>query len=677
MADTRFFQTTATMPQVDFGAIYDNAVAKREAKENRELEYMDSFKKVRGALTPGLKDLGQGYFNKIQDSLNEGDMSVDARRYRTDLYNQYQDVMASGLQYTQELNKREAQILSDPSKYNSPDVLIADLDDLRNTNITDLSQLENQFSKLPQLNKFKRFNIPTANVMDITSEFKRTVNENLFRDQDTGIIDPDKLKSTQAEFLNFKNLDNEDLEGIYAAALSHQGLLTNTTSDIGLVREYANDPERAKGLIEYYGDLFGATYRSQVEMDERTAAENKARQAEKALADSVFSYDVPENNTISLTPPRALKKNEKGELTNVVDTDVKAPKGSANNIAFITNIGSGPYYEDDKGVKKTIESIGLDTEGNPIVKITYDQKIETNDFRNENYKVTEVVPWTQIEKQGWNNLKQIQRILTTYGDMQNRFNSDQSRYSGLDKKTRPLNPNDPRNRPRPGEVIPSSGEETEIVSEEVVDTIEPEETQVRPLDPGMPMDVNDPNYQPINPGGGPQSAMEQIFGGLTMDIPSVSSPSDNTNPNLSPELRGASQAEEETVVTADPLPRREVEDTEVSETEMVEDDGKDRTLVERQYEEQDKIKALPNTQEVYNDIQSVSEIVKELDNADLDYGDQVPSSVTMMSPEALKDLVDRNNIDLGKYSVEEFQELVSNYIDEYPLFFDGMELVQV
>tara|TARA_R110001592_G_scaffold1749_13_gene10402 strand:- start:1330 stop:3330 length:2001 start_codon:yes stop_codon:yes gene_type:complete len=666
MADTRFFQTTATMPQVDFGAIYDNAVAKREAKENRELEYMDSFKKVRGALTPGLKDLGQGYFNKIQDSLNEGDMSVDARRYRTDLYNQYQDVMASGLQYTQELNKREAQVLSDPSKYNSPDVLIADLDDLRNTDITDLSQLDNQLATLPQLNKYKRFNVPTANVMDISSEFKRTVNENLFRDQDTGIIDPDKLKSSLATFLQTRNLDTEDMEGVYAAALSHQGLLTNTASDIGLVREYSKDPERAKALTEYYGDLLGATYMSQVEMDERTAAENKARQAEKALADSVFSYDVPENNTIPLTPARALKKN-----TNFVDTEVKAPSGVANNIAFLGNLtGPSTSYEDDKGLKKTIESIGLDTEGNPIVKITYDQKIEsTSSFTNENYKVTEVVPWKQIANQGWNNEKQIKRILNTYGDMQNRFNSDQSLYSGLENK-RSLSPDDPRNRPRPGE-------ETEIVSEEVVDTIEPEETEVRPLDPGMPMDVNDPNYQPINPGGGPQSPMEQIFGGLTMDIPSVSSPSDNTNPDLSPELRGASEVEEETVVTADPLPRREVEDTEVSETEVVEDDGKDRTLVKRQYEEQDKIKALPNTQEVYNDIQSVSEIVKELDNADLDYGDQVPSSVTMMSPEALKDLVDRNNIDLGKYSVEEFQELVSNYIDEYPLFFDGMELVQV
>lgn len=657
MADTRFFQTTATMPQVDFGAIYDNAVAKREAKENRELEYMDSFKKVRGALTPGLKDLGQGYFNKIQDSLNEGDMSVDARRYRTDLYNQYQDVMASGLQYTQELNKREAQILSDPSKYNSPDVLIADLDDLRNTDITDLSQLENQFSKLPQLNKFKRFNIPTANVMDITSEFKRTVNENLFRDQDTGIIDPEKLKSTQAEFLNFKNLDNEDLEGIYAAALSHQGLLTNTTSDIGLVREYANDPERAKGLIEYYGDLFGATYRSQVEMDERTAAENKAKQ--KALADaaSVFEYQVPENNTISLTPARALK-----EGTNFVDTKVKAPSGFANNIAFITNImGNNPGYEDDKGVKKTIESIGLDTEGNSIVKITYDQKIETNNFDKENYKVTEVVPWEQIKNQGWNNEGQIKRILSTYKDMKNRFaNLDPSTLASF----RPLGPDDPRNRPRPGEG-------TEIVSEEVVDTIEQT----------------------------PKSAVSQILGDIVVDdeqkesendsnqmrIPEITSPSERTSVRDDMITRGVNKVEEnleeDQVIELPPLPSTSKPKPSLPKTI---EEQEEESLVVKQNEEQDKMRSLSNSREYYNELIDVAEIVKELDTADLDYGDQIASSVTQMTEETLQDLVSRNEIDLGKYSVKEFKDLIAEYQDDYPLFFrsaldqDGqMELVEV
>ena len=43
------------MPQVDYGSIYDRAVARREQREQRELDYLNSFEQVRGPLTPGGK----------------------------------------------------------------------------------------------------------------------------------------------------------------------------------------------------------------------------------------------------------------------------------------------------------------------------------------------------------------------------------------------------------------------------------------------------------------------------------------------------------------------------------------------------------------------------------------------------------------------------------------------
>jgi hypothetical protein len=118
MADTRYFQSTATMPQVDYGAIYDRAVARREQREQRELDYLNSFQQVRGALTPGGKKLGQESFQLIQDSLNSGDMSVEAQRERTQLYNEYKDIMAAGLEYKNKLDDVSKRIYADPSKYN-------------------------------------------------------------------------------------------------------------------------------------------------------------------------------------------------------------------------------------------------------------------------------------------------------------------------------------------------------------------------------------------------------------------------------------------------------------------------------------------------------------------------------------------------------------------------------
>ena len=70
MADTRYFQSTATMPQVDYGAIYDRAVARREQREQRELDYLNSFEQVRGPLTPGGKKLGQESWQKILEKFD-------------------------------------------------------------------------------------------------------------------------------------------------------------------------------------------------------------------------------------------------------------------------------------------------------------------------------------------------------------------------------------------------------------------------------------------------------------------------------------------------------------------------------------------------------------------------------------------------------------------------------
>jgi hypothetical protein len=39
MADTRFYASDVQMPIIDYGAIYENAKAKREESETRKLQY--------------------------------------------------------------------------------------------------------------------------------------------------------------------------------------------------------------------------------------------------------------------------------------------------------------------------------------------------------------------------------------------------------------------------------------------------------------------------------------------------------------------------------------------------------------------------------------------------------------------------------------------------------------
>ena len=144
-----------------------------------------------------------------------------------------------------------------------------------------------------------------------------------------------------------------------------------------------------------------------------------------------------------------------------------------------------------------------------------------------------------------------------------------------------------------------------------------------------------------------------------MERPDITGGSDRTNVNLGPELRSASNVQEnlnENEVVVEQLPEPAQED-------------ESKSLVERQNEEQDKMRSLSNSREYYNELVDVAEIVDELDKATLDYGDIPPSSVTQMTEESFQDLVSRNEIDLGKYSVKEFKDLITEYQNDYPLFF--------
>ena len=186
----------------------------------------------------------------------------------------------------------------------------------------------------------------------------------------------------------------------------------------------------------------------------------------------------------------------------------------------------------------------------------------------------------------------------------------------------------------------------------------------------LPKDVDDPTNIP--PSERPVEVKEEEE--ITMERPDITGGSDRTNVNLGPELKSASNVQEnlnENEVVVEQLPEPAQED-------------EPKSLVERQNEEQDKMRSLSNSREYYNELVDVAEIVNELDTADLDFGDILPSSITVMTEENLQDLVSRNEIDLGKYSVKEFKDLIAEYVDNYPLFFksaldqDGqMELVEV
>ena len=131
MADTRLFTPIAQFPTIDYGAIYENAKLRREEAEQRKLEYLNSFKKERGAFAPNLQESMQAEWDSIQNDLASGDMSFEAKARRQQMYNDYKDKASKALEYSNMLNEYEADVLSNPQQYNSPDLLITKIQEDR------------------------------------------------------------------------------------------------------------------------------------------------------------------------------------------------------------------------------------------------------------------------------------------------------------------------------------------------------------------------------------------------------------------------------------------------------------------------------------------------------------------------------------------------------------------
>jgi len=108
----------ASIPIVDLGAQYEAAKLRREESEERKLAYLNQFKQVRGSLSEGVRPAVQQRWNQVESLLDQGDMSFEGRKKLQQAYTDYAEYTAQGVDFTRALDEREAEVLSNPQKYN-------------------------------------------------------------------------------------------------------------------------------------------------------------------------------------------------------------------------------------------------------------------------------------------------------------------------------------------------------------------------------------------------------------------------------------------------------------------------------------------------------------------------------------------------------------------------------
>ena len=429
MADTRFYASDVQMPIIDYGAIYENAKAKREESEMRKLQYLNSFQKERGALAPGVQGEVQSMWDKLQEDLNSGDMSFEAMARRQQMYSNYKDQAAAAIEWSNKLNEYEATILADPSTYNTPDLLLKKIQEDRNRNVP-LSQVNTELSSYPSIGTFRRFSMaemaPTSAAQSILSNLKTGGGLQNFYDMDgRGGIQPEVVNETVMDFFGANSLSKEEEDQAIAFVLRSKGALSGAVTDIEKVRNIPEE-QRVQYLSEY-SQYVSKSLMNLIANDIETQKEEEAARLRVARAQANITASstkrAADANTFGIStgpvtymPP--IKPNEKGEL---VLTPGAGPITDDSFVMSAKVTDTQPSYVDVDGTKKYVEQIAVDKDGNQFVMVRFDQDvIDTRSGRSTKATVRNMVPWAEVVQgagSGLSNTKQAAKIQATFNRM--------------------------------------------------------------------------------------------------------------------------------------------------------------------------------------------------------------------------------------------------------------------
>ena len=428
MADTSTFMPMAQLPSVDYGAVYRNAKARRELEEERKLQYLNQFQQERGAFTPGMQDELQSEWDAIEADLDSGDMSFEAKARRQRMYNTYKDHASSALNYATAVNNLEASVLADPSSYNDPAAILAQLQQSRELNIP-VAGFQEATAALPKLASLRRFQLeeisPNAAAGSILQNLKNSGGINKFYDMEgTGALDPSAIASSVGSWFNTHALSQEEEDQAIAYVMHQQGALDGSMKDLSNIKNLTDEQreqyvgEYAQYVTESLSNMLADDIETEKEKTQRELStyRTKARiQAEEAAAAKEAS--TPEIFTamtgdVQYIPP--ITPDQRGQLLKSGNPD----KVKAGMQVHALIEGTQPSYMGEDGNQYYIESIGINDQGQEVAVVRYNQSvINKTSGRPDKHPAHKQVLASEIPLTGLSNAKQADKIVETYNAM--------------------------------------------------------------------------------------------------------------------------------------------------------------------------------------------------------------------------------------------------------------------
>jgi hypothetical protein len=281
----------ANIPIVDLGAQYEAAKARREESEARKLEYLNQFKQVRGSLSEGVRPAVQQRWNQVESLLDQGDMSFEGRKKLQQAYKDYAEYTAQGVDFTRALDEREAEVLSNPEKYNLQ--VLKDLDAYRTERPDDAFLTNPTFPSLTKYIKYQPKKMSSSAMAESAyNNLKAFDGLDNLRNADGTINEVAFNNTIDAQYLG---LNSEQLDAIYAEELSLAGGLDGSlVESVDKIRSLSDEDE--KKYLASHAQRTGNRLRSSLSKDVYTKAEERADAMKDAQAKALFANTLTRGN---------------------------------------------------------------------------------------------------------------------------------------------------------------------------------------------------------------------------------------------------------------------------------------------------------------------------------------------------------------------------------------------
>jgi len=261
----------ASIPIVDLGAQYEAAKLRREESEERKLAYLNQFKQVRGSLSDGVRPAVQQRWNQVESLLDQGDMSFEGRKKLQQAYTDYAEYTAQGVDFTRALDEREAEVLSNPQKYNL-DVL-KELDTYRSVKPDDTFLSNPTLPSLAQYTRYQPKRLSSSTMAStIYNNMKQFDGLDAIRNADGTLNQVALENAVNAQYIG---QSSEDVDAIVAEELSRLGRLDGNVAEAVEVIRSLSDAEK-QNLIKSASQRTIQTLSNLVSKDVFTREEERA-----------------------------------------------------------------------------------------------------------------------------------------------------------------------------------------------------------------------------------------------------------------------------------------------------------------------------------------------------------------------------------------------------------------